>query len=207
MFYIGLDLGQRRDHTAIVIVERNQVRRAYLPPLNEAMVVRHLERVPLGTPYPLVVERLREIVNNPQLHGICSLTVDGTGVGAPVVEMLHAARLGCEIRAVTITGGEAASRSCASGREVWSVPKQDLIMGVHVLLEQGELKIVRRMNGVGSLVKELTDMRMRRGHTGKAKMGAEGYGEHDDLVIALALACWSANRKKSGFGTQRLPGI
>jgi hypothetical protein len=33
------------------------------------------------------------------------------------------------------------------------------------------------------------------------------YGEHDDLVIALALACWRARRREIGFGTRRLPGI
>jgi hypothetical protein len=39
------------------------------------------------------------------------------------------------------------------------------------------------------------------------RMGADGYGEHDDLVIALALACWRARRREVVFGTQRLPGI
>jgi hypothetical protein len=28
-------------------------------------------------------------------------------------------------------------------------------------------------------------------------VGADGYGEHDDLVIALALACWRARRRQN----------
>jgi hypothetical protein len=32
-------------------------------------------------------------------------------------------------------------------------------------------------------------------------------GEHDDLVIALALGVWRAWRRKNGCGTQRLTGI
>jgi len=39
------------------------------------------------------------------------------------------------------------------------------------------------------------------------RLGADGYGEHDDLVMAVALACWRAKRPQNGFGTQRLPGI
>ena len=79
MFYVGLDLGQRHDPTAIAVMEKT----------TSHMRVRHLERVPLGTPYPGVVERVREIVWNGQLVRNCALAVDGTGVGAPVVDMLR----------------------------------------------------------------------------------------------------------------------
>jgi hypothetical protein len=40
---------------------------------------------------------------------------------------------------------------------------------------------------------------------GRWKMGAEA--EHDDLVLALSLACWRAKRPQNGFGNRRLPGI
>ena len=40
------------------------------------------------------------------------------------------------------------------------------------------------------------------------RLGADGCGEHDDLVIALALACWRGKRKgfcgEVGFA---LPGV
>jgi hypothetical protein len=48
----------------------------------------------------------------------------------------------------------------------------------------------------------------RRG--GTVRLGADECGEHDDLVIALALACWRAGRKekrKMGYMNRRLPGI
>jgi hypothetical protein len=44
-------------------------------------------------------------------------------VGAPVVDLLKAARLGCEVTAVTITGGERTNQNPAG----WNVPKQDLM--------------------------------------------------------------------------------
>jgi hypothetical protein len=42
---------------------------------------------------------------------------------------------------------------------------------------------------------------------GVVRMGADGAGEHDDLVMAVALACWKAKRKENAFVAHRLPGI
>jgi hypothetical protein len=72
------------------------------------------------------------------------------------------------------------------------------------------LRIAKGLRNTGALVRELLDVRAsygRGGGGGRLRLGADGHGEHDDLVIALALACWSAKRKKSGFGVRRLPGI
>lgn len=196
MFYLGLDLGQRHDPTAIAIVEKLDLIRG--------LRLRHLERIPLGTPYPGVVARVRAICRNQELRsGRCALAVDGTGVGAPVVDMLRAAGLGCDISAVTITSGEHQHQNGAW----WSVPKQDLLAVVQVLLERNELKMARGLNELAPLVRELTDMRSMRSANGRVRLGADGCGEHDDLAIALALACWRARRGQIGFVGQRLTGI
>jgi hypothetical protein len=194
LFCVGVDLGQKRDHTAVAVVERGRY-----------CYVRHLERMPLGTPYPGVVARVTEMVQDDELRGRCALVVDGTGVGAPVVDLLRGARLGCELSAVTITGGD---REGQNGN-VWSVPKRDLIAGVQLALEQGELRIARELRESGALVRELLDMRMTVVGSGRVRLGADGCREHDDLVIALALAVWRGKRKvgMNSFGRQRLPGI
>jgi len=192
MFYLGIDLGKTRDHTAFAIVERGV-----------ALRLRYAERVPLGTPYPEVVERVRRMVRHEHLRGRCVVVADATGVGAPVVDMLRSGQLGCEVTAVNITGGEKETRSGS----VWNVPKRDLMAGLLVLLERRELKIALGLKEIGPLVRELTDVRMTAGSGGNVRMGAEGGGQHDDLVIALALACWRANRKQNQFGTRRLPGM
>jgi len=212
MFYVGVDLGQKQDHTAIAIVEREDTRlanqmRAYRAQaaLPARLLVRRVERVALGTPYPRVVEAIREMVCGPPLAGRCAVVVDGTGVGAPVVDMLRAAGLGCEITAVTITGGE---RESGRGTAWVSVPKRDLIAGVQLALEKSELRISKRMKDVGALVRELVDVRITAGRRmGSMRIGADGSGEHDDLAIALALACWRARRRENGYGGGRLPGF
>ena len=164
------------------------------------MKVRHLERICLGTPYTAVVDRVRQIVKHPLLAGRCRLVADATGVGAPVVDLLKYARLDCPLTAVTITSGE---RAHAAG-EHWHVPKKDLLTGLLVLLESGELRIPRNVAEAGTLVRELSEVEVRHRPGGVLRIGADGAGEHDDLVIAVALACWRGKKKEIGFGTQRL---
>ncbi len=178
----------------MVIVEGRTVR---------GLQLRYAERVALGTPYPDVAEYVRYLVGHRNLRGQCAIAVDSTGVGEPVVDMLRSGRLGCEVSAVNMTGGERERRS----GNVWNVPKRDLMAGLQVLIEKGELKIAQGMKETGRLVRELTDVRLTAGSGGRLRMGADGAGEHDDLVMALALACWRAKRAQIGFGTRRLPGI
>ena len=138
-FFVGLDLGKKHDPAAVAVVER-------LDGVLHRLGVRYVERVPLGTPYPRVGERVRQVVQSATLRGRCALAVDATGVGEPVVDLLRAARLGCELCAVTITGGEYQHSRGGSG---WSVPKRDLIAVVQVLLEQNELKLARGLRELG----------------------------------------------------------
>jgi len=70
----------------------------------------------------------------------------------------------------------------------WSVPKRDLMAGLQVRLEQGELKIAKEIPEAGALVKELLSVRRTAKGEGKVRVGADGYGQHDDLVMAVALA-------------------
>lgn len=201
MIYVGLDLGQRQDHSAIAVVERMDRWVAYQGPAFHSLEVRHLERMALGTAYPAVVYRVQEVLQTSMRRGGCALVVDATGVGAPVVDLLKAAKLGCELTPVSITGGERESQSGTGAAAVWCVPKKDLVAGVQVLLERRELKIAAQLRDAGTLVKELMSMRTaQRGTAGRVRMGAEGFGEHDDLAMALALACWRARRKRSGEG-------
>jgi hypothetical protein len=77
---------------------------------------------------------------------------------------------------------------------------------VQLAIEKGELRVARRLEDAGALVKELLTVRVREGSgLGRLRIGADGYGEHDDLVMAVALACWRARRRENGFGGGLLP--
>jgi hypothetical protein len=123
--------------------------------------------------------------------------------GAPVMDLLRAAHLPCSLTPVTITSGDRAH----SQGDHWHVPKRDLLNNLLVLLEAGELRIPRKLAEAGALVRELSAVEMRHRPGGVVRMGADGAGEHDDLVMAVALACWKAKRKENAFVAHRLPGI
>jgi hypothetical protein len=50
------------------------------------------------------------------------------------------------------------------------------------------------MRESGTLVRELLDIRGTRRASGKLRVGAEGAREHDDLVLAVALAVWAGKK-------------
>ena len=65
-FIFGVDLGQAKDYTAIVVLERIEelTGEAAKGRWTKAVryEIRHLERPSLGTPYPAIIERLKELI-------------------------------------------------------------------------------------------------------------------------------------------------
>jgi hypothetical protein len=182
--FLGLDLGQRQDYSALVIAEQHG------QPRQAAYHVRHLERFPLGIPYPAVVARVHALQHTPELRGRSHLVVDRTGVGAPVVDLLRLARLSPV--AVTITGGDAVTRE---GYHHYHVPKRDLVSTLQVLLQGGRLKVAQGLPAAQLLVEELLHFQVKITVAAHDTYGAWREGAHDDLVLAVALACWYAEHQ------------
>ncbi len=177
MFAIGVDLGQVSDPTAIVVAEL----------IEPDIHVRHLERLPLGTPYPRVATHPGRLVR--ALPGPADLVVDATGVGRPVVDMLR--DQGLEVAAVTITSGKTTRRNGDS----WLVPKTELVRALAVAVEGGRLKIAQRLPLAPVLKGELRAFERTIGAGGHTAF--EGKGKHDDLVIAAALVAWWAGHLRA----------
>jgi hypothetical protein len=177
-FVVGLDLGQAQDFTAVAVVHRSAGR-------DDAVQVPHLERFPLGTPYPAIVGRTAQLLATPPLRGQASLVVDRTGVGSAVVDLLAEAHL--SPIAVTITGGDKVHRE---SKTRYSVPKRELVGCLQVLLQTGRLKIASALPEAELLVKELLAFQVKITASAHDTYGAWREGAHDDLVLALALAIW-----------------
>ena len=201
-FYLGLDLGQQKDYTALSIVEPVSpppqevmddlwpYRVATLP--SEAQVpalhVRHLERFTLGTKYPAIVDRVGQRMR--ALAADTLLVVDATGVGRPVVDMFVKAEL--EPMAITITGGTTPSRD---GHD-WRVPKRDLVSTLQVVLQTGRLKVAKDLPEASILVQELLNFQVKITDAANDTYGAWREGTHDDLVLAVAMAVWVAEYQR-----------
>lgn len=190
MFIIGLDLGQAQDYTAIVVVEKKE--HVYEPKPAEYHI-RHIERPPLRTPYPDIVERVKTIFTSPQLKGKTILVVDKTGVGSPVVDMFKRASLG-PLEAITITGGNTVNKD----NDGYHVPKRDLVTNLQVLFQEGRIKVARELELSSILVEELLNFRVKIDvKTAHDSYEAWREGAHDDLVLATALACWYGEKVPS----------
>jgi hypothetical protein len=202
-FFIGLDLGQAQDYTALAIAEKVQPQQEQVDEWSGRVTqvdagkplyhVRHLQRWQLGTSYPAIVKdvvALSERLRVGKARHAPDLVVDQTGVGRPVVDMLRGA--GLHPKPVTITGGTDVTGSESSG---FGVPKRDLVGTLQVLLQAQRLKFAEGMAEVPTLVKELLAFQVKITASAHDTYGAWREGTHDDQVLAVAMAVWFAERK------------
>ena len=213
-FYtVGVDLGQAQDPTAVVVVESEVKARVWRDEWHEGPRtkpesvehrVRHAERLPLQLPYPEQVAHVRGLLLSPELPAKdTELVVDMTGVGRPVFDLFEVE--GLKPVGVVITGGLEEVRD---GLRVHRVPKILLVSRLQAAMHSGELKFAVGLAEERALRQEFSEFRMRAKVSGRLTFGARE-GRHDDLILALAVAVWRAQRHMRGpeFGQSRLLGV
>ena len=182
-FFVGVDLGQTADYTAITILEEKE-RGCY--------DVRYLERL-RNTPYPSIVKRLDHLVR--RLPERPSMAVDATGVGRPVIDMIQDAHIPADLYPITLTGGDSVVRAGMERR----VPKRDIASTIAVLLQTGSLRVARGLKESETLMRELLNFRVKISLSGHDSYEAWRESEHDDLVLAVGLAAWLFEKGRDGF--------
>lgn len=218
-YYLGVDLGQAQDYSAIAVVEEpvwipdgrdelfsprtGWLRPDELVPAQRALAraggetrwdrpakpplyVRHLERLALGTKYPTVVARVRQLLRTPPLADARTvLLVDATGVGRAVVDLFEHAQL--DPVPITIVGGTAVT---PDGRG-FHVPQRELVSATVVVVEARRLEVSEALPEAATLQRELLKFQRRiNPRTANDSYAAWREGEHDDLLFATALAVW-----------------
>lgn len=180
-FYIGLDLGQASDYTALCILEI-QPGRSY--------AVRRLERI-RGESYPNIVQKVEALMRSPALKSNASLVVDQTGVGAPVIDLLR--KTGLRPVAISIHGGDKISNE----GDTWRVPKRDLVGVLQVLLQSGRLKVSSQLKLGPVLQAEMLNFKVKIDPvTAHDSYSAWRESDHDDLILSVALAAWYAETQR-----------
>jgi hypothetical protein len=194
--FMGLDLGQAQDYTALSIVEVHPTKKEYrasdydpiraIEGLPLSFDVRHTQRYTLGTSYPSIVEDVVGKIK--QLEGTV-LAIDHTGVGRPVFDLFE--RAGLQPIGITITGGDAVY---TEGRQ-WKVPKRDVVGVLQVAIQGERLKIAKELEYATTLTNELLNFRVKINlKTAHDSYEAWREGVHDDLVLSLVLALFTATR-------------
>ena len=191
---IGVDIGQRVDPTAIAVVEREErIEKREQPggqPKERRVwhhTARHLARLPLGTPYPEVADRLRDVAASVALRTgrRPRLYLDATGVGKPVVDVLRQHEVKAYLFAVYFTYGD--RRIEEHGRQI-TLGKAWLVSRMQALFQGGRLHLPAGHPEAQTLTRELLDFEIRVDQNANDKYGAFKVGTHDDLVTALGLA-------------------
>lgn len=205
-YILGVDLGQARDYTAIAVNEAHAFTRVTLQDGVPGVVgphevrrqrlvvhnIRFLERLPLGTSYPDICRRVAEVLERlPPMKNKPVLAVDQTGVGRPVLDQMR--EIGLRPIGVTISAGLNETRAAWND---YRVPKKVLASMLHVALDGRRLKFAAELRELDTLTRELASFRVKATSRGNETFEAWREREHDDLVLALALAVWGAEKEQ-----------
>lgn len=202
-YLVGLDLAQGGlDYTALCVLERVVPANAYDAEYTCLQLHRWRNRDTTIIP-GLVTQAWRQILHMTQRRtyertGVLPeamdvdirLVVDQTGVTGFGLDPLR--QVGFDPVGIFIHGGASVSHPRIN---TYHVPKRDLAGVVSLLLQQKRFKINPRLPDAAVLRAELENFRVKISKAGHDSYGAgEGAdwreGEHDDLVLAVAMAAW-----------------
>jgi hypothetical protein len=195
MLAMGVDIGQKRDPTAIGLLEGTE--RVAGERFITEFECRFLERMPLGTSYPDVARRVAEIKTNaihkarqavfdrtgdpyPEIY--LTTYVDATGVGQPIVDLLTEQDV--EVRPCYFTYGDRRTEDT----EKVTIGKAWLVSRLQALFQSGRIRLPADHPESTPLRNELLDYEIRVDQNANDRYGAFKVGAHDDLVTAVGLA-------------------
>jgi hypothetical protein len=197
--YIGLDLGKKADHTALITLEPLL---PHDPEEQQGKYVYHLSRIeslPLEVPYPKIARLLRKVykqLDKSPNYNYIYIVVDEGGVGTAVTDQVVELIPGADIYRVTLTGGIRPNWSDA--RNV-SLPKPQMASTLIALMEARRLWVADGMKTqLEELKEELLNYERKITDAGHDQYGAMKTGKHDDIASAIGLAAWIAEDMGGG---------
>lgn len=182
-FRIGVDIGQKSDHSACCVVEEKQ---------NKA-VVRFIWKYPLGTPFNILADTVTELFHSVSKQGqVWSLAVDATGMGTHPAKMIQE-RLP-EIR--------------VDYHIFNNKNKREMVGKVKVMHSLGRLTFARKKGDdvynrmLAELINEMKAVQAKviREDDESPEVEVFKTGSHDDLFTALALAIKDIDLREMGGG-------
>src|SRR5215211_2592782 len=233
-YSVGVDLGQANDFTAIAVLEKTVVppASALFAPVGKSPSNRlvegdvvfdlvYLKRPKLGTSYDTIARRVADLVCELEPQGAfgelgqVTLSVDGTGVGRGVADMLDTEfkRRGAtskavpkvDFRRVSVTGSQTQLKRPERAQGYFAVPKKDLIFPAVAAFQQGRIRIAKGIKDREALVHELKNY-SRTTNIATGNMAFEPWrsGAHDDLLFGTCLSLWGWQVKRRGTTKLRI---
>ncbi len=196
---LGLDLGQRWDHSAISILDLTWIEKGRCPVtygwlFKPQLTLRGLERVPLGTSYEhvhlIIAEKLKILerrvsADTNRAAPARELIIDAGGPGPPMVDRLRRELKGStRITPVIITAGKG-ENSLTGGYT--GIPRRTLVTQLIQMISCQTIRCPRELAGWNEFMEEMLEI------SGESTQ-PESRKSHDDLVMSTALAAWAAIR-------------
>jgi hypothetical protein len=182
--YLGLDLGQHQDPSALSAIWKYPENMAL--PTGPRMQCQAVYRWPLGTLYRKIRLDLARLLERSGWEG-AFLAIDETGVGRPVVEEFQLAQLPAQICPIYITAGHAATFD--SHQLSFHVPKSELVSTLIAAMDEDRFAFSQGIREAEVILNELRNFRTKiTAHQHEVFLAREG--QHDDIVLATAMAAW-----------------
>jgi hypothetical protein len=137
-------------------------------------------------PQTTIVSDVVKLVQTPPLAEPL-LAIDQTGVGVAVVDQFRQAQPRARLVPILITGGHEITWEGGAGH----VPNKELVSSIQVLFQARRLKVAN-VPERETLVKELINFRVKITISANETFEAWRERDHDDMVLAVALAAWLA---------------
>lgn len=187
-WYLGLDLGQRRDHSALAAVElcwhhRGRCPVTYANLFQPEAAIRSLNRFPLGTSYEDLFQLVSQSLT--RRYQNAELVIDAGGPGPPMVDRLRQTLPnGVNLRPVIITGGK--GQNTLTGGYT-GIPRRSLLSALLLTIGNHAIICEDSVENWDLFEEELIELNGDNTHPESGK-------GHDDLVMAVALALNAAIR-------------
>jgi hypothetical protein len=233
-FFVGLDLGQAADFTAVAVMECTEAKLIPPPPTSRdsfelsgigdatgksavrSAVAKVTQETPIGKTYHIrFCERLEKGTAYPDIVRWISTLVTKLLTRAQVGLVVDATGVGRPIVdmftqsglkcvPVNVTGGQ----NDNFGNGVWNVPKKDLVGAAKAMLGKKLLKIDDGLEHKDVLIREIENFRIKiNERTRHESYEAWRSADHDDLVFALCLVAWWALKREKASEIAPYPPV
>lgn len=205
IFHIGQDIGLSKDRSTTSIIELIKN-----PDKTHRYFLSYLHAYPLGTEIPVIIDDLEKHYKDNRLHTPWHsgeewfffkprIVLDTSGCGPSIVKALSAK--GVPVNSLTITGGYMGNKISARHH---SEPRNRLMFEVLHMLQAGRLTIAPRLPHFEELMKEASGLTLASSPSGRDAIYPRG-ANHDDLLIAVALALWGCRNLPLRFPPKDKP--
>jgi hypothetical protein len=188
----GIDPGKATDPAAIIVSELDGKHR----------LIRYIESVSLGTPYTTLRDRVLELDVRMRPYGWPNWYIERNGAGESFIDLLKETSLAKRIWSLYTSSGD--TYKCNEETKEITIGKSKLVGRLVVLFEQ-QLISLPGIPATDLLLEQLRNFGYQMS-SGNIKYEAET--GHDDLVMAMAIACYEDGIKiKSQVGNTPIIGV